>query len=83
MTSKQTEPDLFHNIAFLSPVLEHGSPRAEGFTSKTQITYSSSIFGWNIRFTKPILGDLYGYWSGSSTWTFHVPFSKGAIEVFS
>ena len=24
-------------------------------------TYSSSMFGWNMRFTKPMLGDLYGY----------------------
>ena len=28
--------------------------------------------------TKPILGDLYGYESGSSTWTFQMPPSNGA-----
>lgn len=30
-----------------------------------------------MRFTKPIDGDLYGYWSGSSTCTFQVPPAKG------
>lgn len=42
-------------------------------------THSSSMLGWNIRFVNPILGDLYGYESGSSTWTFQIPPSKGAI----
>lgn len=46
-------------------------------------TYSSSMFGWKMRFTKPMLGDLYGYWSGSSTCTFHVPPSKGAMPTVS
>lgn len=26
-----------------------------------------------------MLGDLYGYWSGSSTWIFHSPPVKGAV----
>ena len=30
-------------------------------------------------FIKPIEGDLYGYWSGSSTCTFHIPVANGAI----
>ena len=37
------------------------------------ITYASSIFGWKILFLNPILGDLYGYKSGSLTKTFQVP----------
>ena len=37
------------------------------------------MFGWNILLTKPMLGDLYGYWSGSSTCTFHLPSENGAI----
>ena len=32
-----------------------------------------------MRLTKPMLGDLYGYWSGSSTCTFHMPPVKGAV----
>ena len=36
------------------------------------------MFGWKILFMNPILGDLYGYWSGSSTWIFHTPPAKGA-----
>lgn len=43
-------------------------------------TDSSSIFGWKILFMKPILGDLNGYWSGSSTWIFHTPPANGAAE---
>lgn len=42
--------------------------------------YNSSMLGWKIRFTNPIEGDLYGYWSGSSTWTFQLPPSKGAVN---
>ena len=29
----------------------------------------------------PILGDLNGYWSGSSTWIFHTPPAKGAAVI--
>lgn len=36
------------------------------------------MLGWKMRFTKPMLGLLYGYWSGSSTWIFHRPPAKGA-----
>ena len=32
-------------------------------------------------FMKPILGDLKGYWSGSSTWIFHTPPAKGAVAI--
>jgi len=35
------------------------------------------MLGWKIRFTKPMLGLLYGYWSGNSTWIFQSPPSKG------
>lgn len=44
-------------------------------------TYNSSMFGWKMRFMKPILGDLYGYVSGSSTCTFQMPPSNGAVKV--
>lgn len=44
-------------------------------------TYNSSILGWNILFMKPMLGLLYGYWSGSSTWTRHTPPAKGAEKA--
>ena len=30
---------------------------------------------------KPILGDLNGYWSGSSTWIFQIPPAKGAEGI--
>lgn len=33
----------------------------------------SHTFGWNILFTNPMLGDLYGYDSGSSTCTRQMP----------
>ena len=36
------------------------------------------MFGWKILFMKPILGDLNGYWSGSSTWIFQIPPANGA-----
>ena len=49
-------------------------------TSRQTEPDSSSIFGWKMRFTKPILGLLYGYWSGSSTWIFQRPPWKGAVE---
>ena len=45
------------------------------------VLYSSSMLGWKMRFTKPMLGLLYGYWSGSSTWTFQRPPVKGAKEA--
>lgn len=48
-------------------------------TKRWKDTYSSSILGWKIRFTKPILGLLYGYWSGNSTWIFHRPPANGAF----
>lgn len=44
-------------------------------------TDSSSMFGWKIRLTNPMLGLLYGYWSGSSTWIFQCPPVKGAGTV--
>jgi len=44
-------------------------------------TYNSSMFGWKMRFMNPILGDLYGYVSGSSTCTFQMPPSNGAVIV--
>jgi hypothetical protein len=44
-------------------------------------TYNSSMFGWKMRFMNPILGDLYGYVSGSSTCTFQMPPSNGAMMV--
>lgn len=40
--------------------------------------HNSSILGWKILFMKPILGDLNGYWSGSSTWIFQIPPANGA-----
>ena len=40
-------------------------------TSRQTEPDSSSILGWKILFMKPIDGDLYGYWFGSSTWIFH------------
>lgn len=43
------------------------------------MTCNSSMFGWKILFIKPILGDLKGYWSGSSTWIFHTPPANGAM----
>lgn len=42
-------------------------------TSRQTLPDCSSIFGWNILFKNPIEGDLYGYWSGNSTLTFHTP----------
>ena len=36
-------------------------------TSRHTLPARSSTFGWYIRFTNPMLGDLYGYPSGSST----------------
>lgn len=50
ITSRHTEPDLLQ----LS-VAVHGSAKVWG------ISHSSSMFGWKIRFTKPMLGLLYGY----------------------
>ncbi len=32
-------------------------------------------------FMKPMLGDLNGYWSGSSTWIFHTPPANGAVNA--
>ena len=58
MTSRQTEPDLYES---------HASVRAAGskvaqpkvFTPpERHVPYSSSIFGWKMRFTKPMLGLL-------------------------
>lgn len=71
----------------------HGRPRlvddVEADTTRPAVCQScvgscrcktciSSILGWKMRFTKPMLGDLYGYWSGSSTWIFQRPPAKGA-----
>lgn len=42
-------------------------------------TNSSSMLGWKILFIKPMLGDLKGYWSGSSTWIFQTPPANGAV----
>lgn len=50
-------------------------------TSRQTEPESSSMLGWKIRFMNPMEGDLYGYWSGSSTWTFHTPLAKGAVRV--
>lgn len=54
MTSRQTDPELY------------GRKKNPGqlhifFQLKQRNAYSSSIFGWKIRLTKPILGLLYGY----------------------
>jgi hypothetical protein len=46
--------------------------------SKLAKTYSSSMLGWKILFTKPMLGLLYGYWSGNSTCIFQRPPWNGA-----
>ena len=46
MTSRQTEPDL---SGLVFDVLGGGK------------TYNSSMLGWKMRLTKPMLGDLYGY----------------------
>lgn len=48
---------------------------------RVKIAYSSSMFGWKMRLTKPILGLLYGYWSGSSTWIFQWPPENGAMKT--
>lgn len=39
------------------------------------------MLGWNILFMKPMLGDLNGYWSGSSTWIFQTPPANGATSA--
>ena len=49
-------------------------------TSKQTEPLVSSMFGWKILFMKPMEGDLYGYWSCSSTWIFQVPPAKGAAR---
>jgi hypothetical protein len=49
------------------------------YWSWDRAAYSSSMLGWNILFMKPILGDLYGNCSGSSTWIFQTPLAKGAV----
>src|SRR5690606_68968 len=72
MTSRQTDPDLER-----MPMLAKDVPPFD--LPLVLDTHSSSMLGWNIRFVNPILGDLYGYESGSSTWTFQIPPSKGAI----
>ena len=38
------------------------------------------MLGWKILFMKPILGDLKGYWSGSSTCIFQTPPANGAVD---
>lgn len=43
-----------------------------------ETTHNSSMLGWKILFINPIEGDLYGYWSGSSTCIFHTPPANGA-----
>lgn len=40
----------------------------------------SSTFGWNMRFSNPIEGDLKGYSFGSVTCTFHTPPAYGAAK---
>ena len=70
MTSRHTLPDL------------HTQSQPDMLrTLEEADEYNSSMLGWNMRFTKPMLGLLYGYWSGSSTWTFHRPPAKGAVRV--
>ena len=77
ITSRQTEPELEDAVSLdAERTYESRSGTRRGVSRG--FTYSSSMFGWKIRFTKPMLGDLYGYWSGSSTWTFHKPPEKGA-----
>lgn len=66
MTSRHTEPELYV-LACVESI--------------RWIAYSSSMLGWNILLTKPMLGLLYGYWSGSSTWIFQSPPSNGAAMV--
>ncbi|KAH3664960.1 hypothetical protein OGATHE_003775 [Ogataea polymorpha] len=46
-------------------------------TSRHTDPLDSSMLGWKILFWNPIDGDLYGYWSGSSTWIRHSPPSYG------
>lgn len=43
-------------------------------------THVSSMLGWKILFINPILGDLYGNCSGSSTWIFQTPLANGAVK---
>lgn len=71
MTSKHTLPDLKRgwDVSW------------EGSCGCFRRPYNSSMFGWKMRFTKPMLGLLYGYWSGSSTWIFHRPPAKGATRI--
>ena len=70
MTSRQTEPDLGRiSTAIPRLCLER---QATG-------SHNSSMFGWNILLTNPMLGLLYGYVSGSSTCTFQMPPSNGAM----
>jgi hypothetical protein len=64
MTSKQTDPDLCESGAsqHLQSLAKH---LAISFNASNIIflgchTHSSSMLGWNMRLTKPMLGDLYG-----------------------
>jgi len=50
-------------------------------TGQKHNAHSSSIFGWKILFMNPMLGDLNGYWSGSSTWIFQTPPANGAEQL--
>lgn len=68
MTSRQTEPELDRQSVKRAIIWR-------GHLVKLHI---SSMLGWKIRLTKPMLGLLYGYESGSSTWIFHSPPLKGA-----
>lgn len=70
ITSRHTEP-LLARILWVIPDCLQGS----------RWPYSSSMLGWKILFMKPMLGDLKGYWSGSSTWIFHTPPENGAKEA--
>lgn len=51
-------------------------------TSKQTEPDISSTFGWNMRFSKPIEGDLNGYSFGRVTCTFQVPPWYGAAILF-
>lgn len=54
ITSKHTEPDLGDWFVNINDRIE-GALLVVGIQDRT---YSSSMFGWKIRFTNPMLGDL-------------------------
>jgi hypothetical protein len=60
-----------------------GNGKGRQGSREEDVTHCSSIFGWKMRLTKPMLGELYGYASGSSTCTFQRPSAKGAGRIVS